>query len=576
MAFTRPKAAQIDFDITNITDPLIRLNSGETGSADKDVGIVVERGSDTNVAIIWDESADQFVLVNTTETGTTSGNVTIASYAGVRANAIVYGSLNDGTTTLTATAAELNILDGVTATATELNYVSGVTSAIQTQINNISSSFTLAADSGSNDTFTTGETLTFTGGSGITTAVTNNTITINTSGAAPDIELDSATGNNTTTDFTVSTAPTAAEDLLVTINGLVQRPTTDYTVSGTTVTFGTAPFTGAVVAARTITAASTGPELSADTTPQLGGDLDINGFNITSANTNQDINIIPSGTGNVNITGNITSSGDLTVDTNTLYVDSTNNRVGVGTTSPSANLEIDAGSATGTHLQVTTTGSGHNIDITDSSSTARIRNASGFLRIGADHNNESADSSIRFEVDASEHMRIDSSGNVLFKVSALPSTGVGGAAFENDPSHGRSILQLGQTENTSTARTLVEFYGGSSRNGTIKVNNSSTSYNTSSDYRLKENVTATWDATTRLKQLNPVQFNFIADADTTVDGFLAHEVQSVVPEAISGTHDEVDDDGNPVYQGIDQSKLVPLLVKTIQELEARIVALENP
>ena len=196
MAFTRPKAAQIDFDITNITDPLIRLNSGETGSADKDVGIVVERGSDTNVAIIWDESADQFVLVNTTETGTTSGNVTIASYAGVRANAIVYGSLNDGTTTLTATAAELNILDGVTATATELNYVSGVTSAIQTQINNISSSFTLAADSGSNDTFTTGETLTFTGGSGITTAVTNNTITINTSGAAPDIELDSATGNN--------------------------------------------------------------------------------------------------------------------------------------------------------------------------------------------------------------------------------------------------------------------------------------------------------------------------------------------------------------------------------------------
>jgi hypothetical protein len=102
-----------------------------------------------------------------------------------------------------------------------------------------------------------------------------------------------------------------------------------------------------------------------------------------------------------------------------------------------------------------------------------------------------------------------------------------------------------------------------------------TTYATSSDHRLKENVTADWDATTRLKQLNPVRFNFIADADTTVDGFLAHEVQSVVPEAITGTHNEVDDDGNPVYQGIDQSKLVPLLVKTIQELEARITALEN-
>ena len=82
-------------------------------------------------------------------------------------------------------------------------------------------------------------------------------------------------------------------------------------------------------------------------------------------------------------------------------------------------------------------------------------------------------------------------------------------------------------------------------------------------------------ATERLKQLKPSRFNFIADADTTVDGFLAHEVQAVVPEAIQGTKDAVDDDGNPVYQGIDQSKLVPLLVATIKELEARITALEN-
>ena len=85
MAFTRPKAAQIDFDVTNISDPLIRLNSGETGSADKDVGIVIERGDDTNTAIIYDESANEFAVINTTETGSTSGNVTIASYADIRA-----------------------------------------------------------------------------------------------------------------------------------------------------------------------------------------------------------------------------------------------------------------------------------------------------------------------------------------------------------------------------------------------------------------------------------------------------------------------------------------------------------
>jgi len=112
--------------------------------------------------------------------------------------------------------------------------------------------------------------------------------------------------------------------------------------------------------------------------------------------------------------------------------------------------------------------------------------------------------------------------------------------------------------------------GSITQNGTSAV-----SYNTSSDYRLKENVEYDWDATTRLKQLKPARFNFIADADKTVDGFLAHEVSSIVPEAIHGEKDEVDDEGNPKYQGIDQSKLVPLLVKTIQELEARITALET-
>ena len=134
--------------------------------------------------------------------------------------------------------------------------------------------------------------------------------------------------------------------------------------------------------------------------------------------------------------------------------------------------------------------------------------------------------------------------------------------------------------------------------GAIGTNGSATYYNTSSDYRLKENVDYTFDATTRLKQLKPSRFNFISDdTNTLVDGFLAHEVSSIVPEAIFGTKDAVekwkegeelpdgisvgdnklDDDGNniPTYQAIDQSKLVPLLVKTIQELEARITALES-
>ena len=111
--------------------------------------------------------------------------------------------------------------------------------------------------------------------------------------------------------------------------------------------------------------------------------------------------------------------------------------------------------------------------------------------------------------------------------------------------------------------------------GGVVIGFSSTTYNTSSDYRLKENVTYTWDATTRLKQLKPARFTFKDDTSDLVDGFIAHEVSSIVPEAVTGEKDAVDSEGNPEYQGIDQSKLVPLLVKTIQELEARITALES-
>ena len=119
------------------------------------------------------------------------------------------------------------------------------------------------------------------------------------------------------------------------------------------------------------------------------------------------------------------------------------------------------------------------------------------------------------------------------------------------------------------------FYNGNGFVGDIQTSGSSTSFNTSSDYRLKENVVDLDGAITRVKQLQPRRFNFIADAETTVDGFLAHEAQTVVPEAVTGTHDEVDDDGNAVMQGIDQSKLVPLLTAALQEAIAKIETLET-
>jgi hypothetical protein len=175
-----------------------------------------------------------------------------------------------------------------------------------------------------------------------------------------------------------------------------------------------------------------------------------------------------------------------------------------------------------------------------------------------------------------ETMRIESDGETVLTANAS-----GAYAFKviNDGNASNRFgiaIQTGEDSPTTT-NYLMGFQDGNGNSvGSITFNNAGqTSFNQISDYRLKENVTEDWNATTRLKELKPCRFNFKRFPNTTLDGFIAHEAQEVVPEAVIGEKDAVDDDGNPVYQGIDQSKLVPLLVKTIQELEARITALET-
>jgi len=128
----------------------------------------------------------------------------------------------------------------------------------------------------------------------------------------------------------------------------------------------------------------------------------------------------------------------------------------------------------------------------------------------------------------------------------------------------------------------MKFYSNTSQVGSVQVNSSSTSYNTTSDYRAKENVVPMENSINRLKELKPCRFNFIIEPENTVDGFIAHEAQEVVPEAVTGEKDKLNYEGNPEYQGIDQSKIVPLLTSALQEaiskieqLETRIQTLEN-
>ena len=172
-----------------------------------------------------------------------------------------------------------------------------------------------------------------------------------------------------------------------------------------------------------------------------------------------------------------------------------------------------------------------------------------------------------------ERMRIDSSGNVLMIGTSLSNLGTVNKAVYARNDGANANVQIANTITTSYA--AITFFNGNGSIGSITTSGSATAFNTSSDYRLKENVAEVTDGITRLQQLKPSRFNFIADPDKTVDGFIAHEVQTVVPEAITGEKDAVDDDGNPVYQGIDQSKLVPLLTAALQEAIARIETLET-
>jgi len=197
-------------------------------------------------------------------------------------------------------------------------------------------------------------------------------------------------------------------------------------------------------------------------------------------------------------------------------------------------------------------------------------------------------------------MTINNSGDVYTGTSSLPADDnvVGVAAYRD------GLFQVSRAAGhvlvvniKGTTGGLIVLRKDGSIVGTITTNGSSTSYNTSSDHRLKENVVDMENATDRVKQLKPKRFNFIADDSITVDGFLAHEVQDIVPEAISGEKDAMVDeeyevtpavmDGDtvvteavmgtrsvPDYQGIDQSKLVPLLVASLQEAVAKIEALE--
>ena len=197
-----------------------------------------------------------------------------------------------------------------------------------------------------------------------------------------------------------------------------------------------------------------------------------------------------------------------------------------------------------------------------------------------------SDDHMRFVTAGSEVMRLDSSGNL--GINGTPSQmGVAnadiGITLQATGRMFSSVAGSFSNFNRNSDGAVIQFSRSTSAVGSISVAaNGTTAFNTSSDYRLKENEVAISDGITRLKTLKPYRFNFKADAGTTLDGFFAHEVSPAVPEAVEGTKDEVYTEdwneykvGDPKMQSIDHSKLVPFLTAALQEAVAKIETLET-
>jgi hypothetical protein len=165
-----------------------------------------------------------------------------------------------------------------------------------------------------------------------------------------------------------------------------------------------------------------------------------------------------------------------------------------------------------------------------------------------------------------ERMRIDSSGNLLVGKTALPSASVFGFAVNNSSNN---FPYLMNSVNTTGTGTHFQFFNPNGNVGSITTSGSATSYVTSSDYRLKENVAPMQNALATVVALKPCTYTWKVDGSSG-QGFIAHELQAVVPDCVTGTKDAVDKDGKPQYQGVDTSFLVATLVAAIQEQQALI------
>ena len=238
--------------------------------------------------------------------------------------------------------------------------------------------------------------------------------------------------------------------------------------------------------------------------------------------------------------------------TERMRIDSSGN-VGIGTSSPTQKVSIAGGLSFNSTLSFT--GSGYEIG----------KDGADFLCFS------SGTAGARFvsSSTATEFMRIDSAGNMQLGSASTPEPA---RLFVSSTSVSAVPCVVQQTAAGATNQNSVVFYRNSASTGSISATATTTAYNTSSDYRLKENVQPMQNALAIISALKPSTYDWIGH-DESGEGFLAHELQEIIPIAVMGVKDAVNDDGSIKAQGVDHSKIVVHLVAAIQEQQAMIIAL---
>jgi hypothetical protein len=214
----------------------------------------------------------------------------------------------------------------------------------------------------------------------------------------------------------------------------------------------------------------------------------------------------------------------------------------------SGGLAVQFGGTTGTFLKV------------------NPGDANGVVNLAADARSGNYPA-MTFTTSATERMRIDSSGNLLVGCNAAPSASVKGMGYGDFSVMGSDTSLVLSGGNYTGSDYQIGFVNGNGRVGVITTSGSATSYATSSDYRLKENVQTMTGALEKVSALNPVTYKWKSDGSNG-EGFIAHELAEVCPDAVTGEKDAVNDDGSIKPQSIDTSFLVATLTAAIQELKA--------